>query len=187
MYKLIPCKTYNEPCYQMSKNNNNIPPGLLQYKVNRNHIINIDTNSIMILHQDFTADNYNWKFISHSKENLLRLTPNTKTGNANKWKILFALCNENTLNNSNYKCIKGVLQNQSNLNEYALMTTIEDVAQVTTIEDVAQVTSINLEEAINTIPKCRLIKSLDNNYKICQCKMVAPPLFWNEFKNRLLY
>lgn len=169
MYKLIPCKTYNQPCYQMSKNNNNVPPGLLQYKVTKNDIINIDTNSIMILHQDFYADNYNWKFISHSKENLLKLTPNTKTGNANKWKILFALCNENTLNNSNCTCIKGVLQNQSNLNEYALMT------------------SINLEEAVNTIPKCRLIKSWDNNYKICQCKMVAPPLFWNEFKNRLLY
>ena len=49
MYKLIPCKTYNQPCYQMSKNNNNIPPGLLQYKVTKNDIINIDTNSIMIL------------------------------------------------------------------------------------------------------------------------------------------
>ena len=169
MYNLIPCKTYNKPCYQMSKNKKNLPPGLMQYKVNKNDIINIDTNSIMLLHSDINYENYNWKFIPHSKENLQKLIPNTKTGNANKWKILFALCSKNNLNNSNCICIKGVLQNQINKNEYALMT------------------SINNEEAINTIPKCRLINSLNNNYKICQCKMVAPPLFWNEFKNRLLY
>ena len=167
MYNLISCKSYNEQCFQMTKNNINIPPGQLQYKVNKNDIINLATDIIMSSY--FDHNNNKWDFISHSKSNLNKLTPNTKTGNANKWKILFGICCKNTLNDSSCLCIKGVLQNKTNLNEYALMTSIDN------------------EEAINVNTKCRLIKSHDINFKICQCKMIAPPIFWHEFKNRLLY
>ena len=73
MFALIPCKSYNEECYQMTKNGKNLPPGLLQYKVNKNDIIDINIKN---------HNNGSWKFASHSKSNLLRLTPNTKTGNS---------------------------------------------------------------------------------------------------------
>ncbi len=33
----------------------------------------------------------------------------------------------------------------------------------------------------------RLVKSLHKDYKICQAKMIAPLIFWDELKNRLLY
>ena len=159
MYNLIPCKSYKEKCYQMTKNNKNIAPGQLQYKVNRDDIINI---------KKIIPSQYNkkWIFAAHTKENLLRLTPNTKTGNANKWKIILIIKSKNRFHRGGI-CMKGVLQNKKRPNEFALMTSID-------------------KEEIKTYPH-RMIKSWDPNYKICQCKMIAPPIFWIEFKNRLLY
>ena len=61
--------------------------------------------------------------------------------------------------------LKGALLNK-NTNEIALMS------------------SINTK---NDDARCRLVKSLHKDFKICQCKMVAPLIFWDELKNRLLY
>ena len=155
MFALIRCKSYNEECYQMTKDGKNLPPGLLQYKVNKNDIININIKKY---------NNGDWKFASHSKSNLLRLTPNTKTGNACKWKIILVMMREQIQGGI---CIKGVLQNQTRPDEYALMTSINKQA--------------------SSVYSHRTVASLDIDYKICFCKMIAPPEFWHEFKNRLLY
>ena len=136
--------------YQMAKDGKNLPPGLLQYKVKKDDIINLDLRE----HNDD-----DWEFAEHSETNLLKLTPNTKTGKANKWKIVLIIKNKESA------CMKGVLQNQKRPNEYALMT------------------SINKELIYNH----RTVNSLDVNCKICFCKMIAPSKFWKEFKNRLLY
>jgi hypothetical protein len=138
--------------YQMAKDGKNLPPGLLQYKVKKDDIINLDIRDCQSL-----VDRY--EFAEHSESNLLRLTPNTKTGKANKWKIVLIIKNKESA------CMKSVLQNQKRPNEYALMT------------------SINKELIYNH----RTVNSLDVNYKICFCKMIAPSKFWKEFKNRLLY
>lgn len=150
---LIPCKSYNVSCYQLSYQNFNIPPGFLQYKVSSTDIKQLDK-----LEEDKNYDS-KWTFISHTKENLEKLTPDTRTGTLTKWKILFIIECGN--------CMKGALQNLNSPDEYALMT------------------SINLEEA--AIYQNRLLKSLHDDYKICQCKMIAPAKFWNELKNRLIY
>lgn len=156
MFDLIPCKSYNEECYQMTKDGKNLPPGLLQYKVTKNDIVNIDIKN--------HNNNGGWKFASHSKNNLLRLTPNTKTGNSCKWKIILVMMREPVTGGI---CMKGVLQNQTRPDEYALMTSRNKLA--------------------SSVYSNRTVASLDIDYKICFCKMIAPPKFWHEFKNRLLY
>ena len=139
----------------MTKDGKNLPPGLLQYKVKKKDIISINMRN---------HDNGDWKFASHSKSNLSRLTPNTKTGNSCKWKIILVMMREPV---SGGICIKGVLQNQTRPNEYALMTSINK-----------QAASVYIN---------RTVASLDCDYLICFCKMIAPLKFWHEFKNRLLY
>jgi hypothetical protein len=101
-----------------------------------------------------------WHFQSHTKDNLEKLTPNTKTGTSSNWKIVFLLkCG---------KCFKGVLKNMSSINdEYALIS------------------SINTSE-VDMYPH-RCMNSLNVDYKICQSKMIVPARFWNELKNRILY
>ena len=49
--------------------------------------------------------------------------------------------------------------------------------------ELALISSINA--AIQTEYKHRTIQSHDDQYKICQCKMIAPLLFWDELVNRL--
>lgn len=153
MYSLIRCNTYNDPLYQLSKNNQNIPPGQLQYKILKNDILDLN------LPQETPYYDSNWYFLPHTKENLDRLTPNTSTGLSYKWKIVLIL--------SQGDCMKGVLQNQTNTDEYALIS------------------SLNQNGANNYTS--RIINSKDPDFKITQSKMIAPARFWIEFKNRLMY
>ena len=145
--------------WQMAKNGKNIPHGQLQYKVLQTDILSLQTNI------ENSVYNRDWVFEQHSKENLQKLIPNTKTGKANKWKILLILKRYN-YDKPGTECLKSALLNKDT-NEIALMT------------------SINLA-AITDYPY-RLIKSLHKDYKICQCKMIAPLIFWDELKNRLLF
>lgn len=147
----------NNMDFQMTKNNKNIPPGFMQYKLKPENILNIDIDSIKA-EQGITYHYNDWKFVPHTESTLKRLTPNTKTGNANKWKIIFAIKRGN--------CIKGALRNLDN-NEIALMSSINSIAQQNY--------------------SSRTVKSWDNEFKICQCKMIAPLVFWDELKNRILY
>jgi len=160
MYNLIRYSQKPEE-WQMTKNGKNIPNGQLQYKVLQEDILSLQTNI------ENSVYNRDWVFEQHSKENLQKLIPNTKTGNANEWKILLILKKQN-FDKPGTECLKGALLNKDT-NEIALMTSINSVA----------------------IPgyKYRLIKkgSLHKDYKICQCKMIAPLIFWDELKNRLLF
>lgn len=71
-YRLITTDCYK---YQIIP----IPPGLLQYKVQ-------DSNK---------STNFDYKngfeLECHTKENLLRLIPNTRTGRLNDWKIILVI------------------------------------------------------------------------------------------------
>lgn len=153
MFTLIPCKSYDSPTYQLAKDHGNIPPGQLQYKITKNDIMQLE-----YLTEDENYDSQ-WVFMSHTEENLNKLIPYTPTGLAYRWKILFIIQNGN--------CMKGVLHNLTNPDEYALMSSLNE-------EGSQEYTS-------------RMIKSLHNTHKICQCKMIAPAKFWNELKNRILY
>ena len=158
MYSIIRYSKRPED-WQMTKNGRNIPHGQLQYKVLQKYILSLQTNI------ENSVYNRDWVFEQHSKENLQKLTPNTKTGKANEWKILLILKRYN-YDKPGTECLKGALLNKDT-NEIALMTSINSAA-------------------ITDYPY-RLIKSLHKDYKICQCKMIAPLIFWDELKNRLLF
>ena len=154
MYSLI---EDNNNGWQMTKNGKNIPPGLMQYKIKKKDIIS------MIPNQKY--DNNGWDFVSHSKENLQKLIPDTKTGKAGKWKLLLVI-KKIGRDGINSECLKGALLNK-NAKEIALMSSLNKIA--------------------TNHYEYRLVKSLHKDYKICQSKMIAPLIFWDELKNRLLY
>ena len=158
MYTLIRHSVWTDD-WQMTKNNRNVPPGLMQYKVSQEVILSLLPNGNKNINCVYNKD---WSFAQHTLENLQKLTPNTKTGKANKWKIILII---KATREDGKVSLKGALLNK-NTNEIALMS------------------SINTK---NDDARCRLVKSLHKDFKICQCKMVAPLIFWDELKNRLLY
>tara|TARA_Y100000992_G_scaffold292820_1_gene250748 strand:- start:43 stop:543 length:501 start_codon:yes stop_codon:yes gene_type:complete len=159
MYNLIRHSVWTDD-WQMTKNNRNVPPGLMQYKVSQEAILSLLPNGTKNINCVYNKD---WSFAQHTLENLQKLTPNTKTGKANKWKIILII---KATKGDGKECLKGALLNKDT-NEIALMT------------------SLNKEHADSY--RNRLVKSLHKDYKICQCKMIAPLVFWDELKNRLLY
>ena len=159
MYNLIRHSVWTE-AWQMTKNNKNVPPGLMQYKVSQEVILSLLPNGTKNIDCVYNKD---WSFAQHTRENLQKLTPNTKTGRANKWKIILII---KAIQGDDKECLKGALLNKET-NEIALMT------------------SLNKKNADSY--RNRLVSSLHKDYKICQCKMIAPLIFWDELKNRLLY
>ena len=157
MYNLIRHSVWTDD-WQMTKNNRNVPPGLMQYKVSQEVILSLLPNGNKNINCVYNKD---WSFAQHTLENLQKLTPNTKTGKANKWKIILII---KATREDGKVSLKGALLNK-NTNEIALMS------------------SINTK---NDDARCRLVKSLHKDFKICQCKMVAPLIFWDELKNRLI-
>lgn len=149
-----------------------VPPGLLQYYVQKDTIIGMmGSNSNMdALKKTNITYKKNFELECHTKENLLRLIPNTPIGTANRhtWRILVLIKSDDGTN----VCLKGALINKNNTN-------------TNTNGEIAFITSINT--AIQAEYKHRTIRSHDDDYKICQCKMIAPLLFWEELGNRLTY
>ena len=82
MLSLIPYNSINNDMFQLSKDGQNIPPGQLQYKITPS-----DINNISYLNEH-DIDSL-WIFQPHTKDNLEKLIPNTKTGNNSNWKIVF--------------------------------------------------------------------------------------------------
>jgi hypothetical protein len=144
--------------YQMTP----IPPGLLQYHVSKDAIIGMDTE-IKTLKKTNSDYKQNFELECHTKENLMRLIPTTQTGLANKdsWRILLLL---RSIDGNGGVCLKGALLNNAT-------------------GEVALISSINA--AIQSVYAHRTISSHDEEYKICQCKMIAPLIFWEELRNRL--
>lgn len=139
-----------------------LPPGLLQYRVAKDTIIGMGAE---IKHLKKTNSNYknNFELECHTKENLLRLVPTTPTGVANKenWRILLLI---KSLDGNGGICLKGALLNNAT-GEIALISSINAVIQAAYAH--------------------RTIGSHDEEYRICQSKMIAPLLFWEELGNRL--
>ena len=88
MYTLIRHSVWTDD-WQMTKNNRNVPPGLMQYKVSQEIILSLLPNGTKNINCVYNKD---WSFAQHTLENLQKLTPNTKTGKANKWKIILISC-----------------------------------------------------------------------------------------------
>ena len=149
-YRLITTDCYK---YQIIP----IPPGLLQYKVQEDTICNFDIDSNKSTNFDYKNG---FELECHTKENLLRLIPNTRTGRSNDWKIILVI--KKIEGESIW--LKGALRNLST-NEIALIS--------------------SANEAARQAYKYRLINSHDAKYKIGQCKMIAPLFFWEEMKNRI--
>jgi hypothetical protein len=139
-----------------------VPPGLLQYYVKTETILSMaeDIRSMKAKCADYKR---NYELEYHTKENLLRLIPNTTTGvkHRHAWKILLVI---KSVTGGDKICLKGALINHAT-------------------GELALISSINT--AIQTEYKHRTIQSHDDSYKICQCKMIAPLLFWDELVNRL--
>ena len=138
----------NHGQFQMKKNNINIPPGQMQYKLKRESLNNMDI-SYLIAGYDFYE-------VSLTKENVLRLIPDTKTGNSVYWIPIFIMRGGN--------CLKGALRNPLT-------------------DEVALMSSLNEEELLNY--SCKTCKSHDNDWRVCTSKMIAPPEFWILLKNKL--
>ena len=151
-------QTKDSSWYQMIKNNQNIPPGIMQYKIKPQDIINMDIENLKKTNLDYKGGR---ELENHTKENLMRLIPNTQIGNSVEWKLILVIKREK----NDEICLKGALRNPIT-NEIAIMTSINKKYQETY--------------------KYRMCNSKDPEYKICQCKMIAPLLFWDELKNRLL-
>ena len=150
----------SEEKYQMVP----VPPGLLQYYVKKETILSMreDIKSLKARCTDYKK---NYELECHTKENLLRLIPNTPMGLKHRdvWKILLVIKSV-TGGSGDKVCLKGALINHAT-------------------GELALISSINA--AIQTEYKHRTIQSHDDQYKICQCKMIAPLLFWDELINRL--
>ena len=153
-----------------------LPPGLLQYRVSKDTIIGMGAE---IKQLKKTNSNYknNFELECHTRENLLRLIPTTPTGLTNKdnWRILLLIRSVEGAKTSSSSmclpvdrvggvCLKGALLNNAT-------------------GEIALISSIN--SAIQSNYSHRTISSHDEEYKICQCKMIAPLLFWEELGNRL--
>lgn len=158
--------------YQMSP----VPPGLLQYHVSKDTIIGMDAE-IKQLKKTNSDYKQNFELECHTRENLLRLIPTTPTGLTNKdnWRILLLIRSVEGAKKSSSSlclpvdraggvCLKGALLNSAT-------------------GEIALISSINA--AIQSNYSHRTISSHDEEYKICQCKMIAPLLFWEELRNRL--
>jgi len=159
MYTLISYKLKRNE-YQMAVHNKNIPCGRMQYKIHKNDIIHMDLTDIKSLCNDYSN---NRTLEQHTQQNLNRLIPNTTIGRANKWKLILVI---KEVNDNGGICLKGALENIIT-HEIALMSSLNKISA-------SEYTS-------------RLCKSHDNDWKICNSKMIAPLLFWDELKNRLLY
>jgi len=137
--------------YQMIKktpNTNNARIGL-QYGLTDSDLQSLNTNINDL-------DRREWEFVEHSPENLKRLTPDTKTGNSQSWKIIVVILKENG-------CMKGALRGDDGT--IMLMTSFSPESQ------------LNYDR--------RLIKSIDTEWKICHAKMMAPLFFWREIQYRI--
>jgi hypothetical protein len=140
-----------------------IPPGRLQYDVSENTILSLDTD---ILKSSARCVDYScgWALDFHTKETVLRLIPDTATGRKLKDKLKLLLVIKKADDNGTAICYKGAFRN-TETNEIVLMT------------------SRNNTEAYS---KSRVLNSFDTEYKVCHCKMIAPLMFWDELKNRLI-
>ena len=151
-------RTINNQGYQMTKNNKNLPPGLMQYKINPRDIINMDIENLKKTNLDYKRG---CELENNTDENLLRLIPDTKTGNSVEWKLILVIKGID----DGHICLKGALRNPIT-GEIAIMSSLN-------------------KKSYENYPY-RMCKSKDPEYKICQCKMLASLLFWDELKNRLL-
>jgi hypothetical protein len=156
-YRLVTSDNeYHNIDYQMVT----VPAGRLQYRETIESILTFDIDNKKKTNKDY---NKGYELENHSSENLARLIPNTSTGNQHKkyWKILLLIkCID-----GDKICLKGALIHSVN-------------------KKIAFISSINT--ACQNAYSKRLIKSYDSEYKICHCKMIAPLLFWDELRNRLI-
>jgi len=96
-----------------------------------------------------------WKYVPKTnieeiQKNLIRLTPNTKMGKSQNWSLMFCIISPDK------RCIKGALR--GNNDTIAIMSSISPECQKTY--------------------KYQTCRSMDTEWKICRCKMIAPPIFW---------
>ena len=143
--------------YQMYKNGKNIMPGQLQYRLTPNIISNFDIHGLLIKHP-INSISYldGFKEVSEQDISIEKCIPNTKKGREGNWKFLIGIKANDHLG------YKVALLNTLN-NEIALMTTFK----------------LNPDDPY----RHRSISSKNDNWKICQCKMIAPVLFWHLLYN----
>jgi len=133
-------------------------PGTLQYKMSAESLISLE------IPQD-DSNNCGYVFAEHSLANLLRLTPNTDTGNRNEWKLLLVM--QRVSDDGNTIWLKGALQNKET-------------------GDIALMSSTNNREIL-TAHGHRVLFSHNDDWTIGRFRMCAPIIFWSELKNRLMY
>ena len=154
--------------YQMSKNGKCIPAGLMQYKLTSETVVGLTVDDkladvVAVATMSPESPEYTDGFVldENTPENLLRLVPDTRTGNQTDWTLVFVI---KKTDEQGSICYKGALLDNTTGN-FAIMTAINESAQ--------------------TCYKEGMVKSHDPKYKICNCKMIAPLLFWDECKIRL--
>jgi hypothetical protein len=157
MYGLIPYKSTPYHDYHMTYSGKHIPPGQMQYRVNPDGLKQLNLDEL-----EETTENYysGYRLVEHSPENIRRLTPDTATGRAlgPQWKALMII-------QTSDRHMKAALQHRET-GEIALITTAH--------------TSLERPNE-NRAP----LNSMDPDWKVSWCKMIAPLFFWKELKNRL--
>jgi hypothetical protein len=142
--------------------NPNQPQTHLQYNISTDSIINLDIDTYVDDNNIDIDEFYDgWTLAEHSKENLLRLTPNTNgIFERYDWKLIMVI--KKYVENGTW--IKGAIQNKT-------------TGQIT-------LTSSFNKEDIEYNGKS--IESKYKDWRICQTCMIVPLFFWSELKNRLV-
>ena len=147
--------------FQMYQNGDGskISPGTIQYKVKRADLISFNFKSPV-------SDQEIWEVEDNTTEHLLRLIPTTTVPSQSEWRLILVI-RRNNAHVPGAICLKGVLQNVSKPDEFALLNSLNDI------------------EA-ECYHKKKLKKKTKGNWTSLGCKMIAPYLFWNTLKHRLL-
>jgi hypothetical protein len=148
--------------YQLNPmNGRSFPPGGLQYREKEETFTTLDIDSLKTTCTDYSCG---WVLDYHTRENVLRLIPDTSTGRQIKDKLKIILVIKRVENGQ--VCLKCAFRN--------IVT-----------NDIVLITSKNYFGEPDDCTS-RVLNSYDAEYKVCQCRMIAPLMFWDELKNRLV-
>jgi hypothetical protein len=147
--------------FQMYQNGNGskVCPGTIQYKVQRQDLLSFDFNN-----HNQEEDIRDYFIDENTTENKLRLLPNTPVPNKNDWRLILVIRHESA---DGGVCLKGALQNIDKPDEIALLNCLNDTGAA-------------------LYAQRKLKKKTKGQWTALACKMIAPYLFWNTLKQRLL-
>lgn len=158
--------------FHMYKNNRSIPPGSLQYNLTPEIISKLNIDTLLRAYPKDSpiyrgsSNDTKWTFLTPTEASnfdLKKCTPDTKKGRSGQWSIIIGGYDSFKNSGIEQKCYK-----------LALLDKNTDKILLVNIFNTGDLDS-NHDKNIS-----RTIKSLDSNWSILPCKMIAPLCFWHQ-------